>query len=90
MTLEYLVYTISRVYTLDNIVHVLKRSLNMDGMRLREREGERKSGVYVCMSEIDIERERERERERESEREKGPREGYWGKNTTDTRTICKS
>ena len=52
----------------------------------REREGERKSGVYVCMSEIDI----ERERERESEREKGPREGYWGKNTTDTRTIRKS
>ena len=28
----------------------------MDGMRLRER----KSGVYVCTSEIDIERERER------------------------------
>ena len=65
MTLEYLVYTISRVYTLDNIVHVLKCSLHMDGMRLREREGERKSGVYVCMSEINIERERERVRERE-------------------------
>ena len=36
--------------------------------------------MYVCMSEIDIER----------EREKGLREGYWGKKTTDTRTIRKS
>ena len=51
-------------------------------MGLREREGERKSGVYVCTSEIDIDRERERE--------KRLRERYWGKNITDTRTIRKS
>ena len=55
-------------------------TLHMDGMRPREREGERKSVCDVCMSEIDIER----------EREKGLRDGYWGKNSTDTRTIRKS